>query len=155
IVADLDNLTGKAGDDALVCDATTCTLALQNVPGLKAKLTTGTYFWNVESVTPGDIAGDAVNGPFQFSINTNPIELVANGGFEAYAQDTKVPTGWTLKNGSKDKVKCNKPNKTFAFAGVCAFTFKGVAGESAKLQQTIATGTLGLGAGDVMKFSSY
>ncbi len=155
IVADLDNLTAKAGDDALACDTVTCTLHIQVVPGLKDQLTTGTYFWNVEAVTPGSIAGDAINGPFVFSINTNPVQLIVNGGFEAFAEDTKVPNGWTLKNASKDKVKCNKPSKPFAFEGACAFMFKGTAGESSKLQQTIATDKLGLGAGDVMKFSGY
>jgi hypothetical protein len=155
VVADLDELTSTAGDDPLACNTSTCTLFLQEISGLKAQLTTGTYIWNVEAITPGEIAGDAANGPFQFTINTNPLQLVVNGGFEAYAQDTKIPANWTLKDGSKDKVKCNSANKTVAFAGLCAFMFKGGAGESAQLKQDTATATLGLGAGDTMKFSGY
>jgi hypothetical protein len=153
IVADIDELTSDPGDDALACDPTVCTLFLELVPGLKAQLTTGTYIWNVEAVTPGDIAGDAANGPFQFSINTNPLQLVVNGSFENFAQDTKIPAGWTLKDASKDKTKCNTANKTVAFTGACAFLFKGVAGESTQLTQDTSIAGLGLGSGDSMKFS--
>ncbi len=54
---------------------------------------------------------------------------LVNGGFEG------ALTSWTTKNLTKDKVKCNKPEKTFAFEGDCAFMFKGGTGEKSKLSQ--------------------
>ena len=75
-----------------------------------------------------------------------PAELLVNGGFES------SDTGWTVKNPTSDKVKCNKPTKTFAYTGECAWRFKGGAGENAKIQQTI---TSGVTSGDVLTLSGY
>ena len=74
------------------------------------------------------------------------IELLTDGGFENNA------TGWTVKNATGDKVKCNKPTKTFAYSGNCAWRFKGGPGENAKIQQII---TSGVTSGDVLKLGGY
>jgi hypothetical protein len=58
-------------------------------------------------------------------------ELVANGGFEA------ALAPWVVKNESGDKIKCDKPDKPVARSGICAFRFKGAAGENSKLQQLL------------------
>jgi hypothetical protein len=73
-------------------------------------------------------------------------ELLVDGGFESDA------AGWTIKNATSDKVKCNKTGKTFAYEGNCAWRFKGVAGENAKIQQTI---TSGVDSGDTLTLSGF
>jgi hypothetical protein len=72
-------------------------------------------------------------------------QVLADGGFEQQL------TGWTLKNGSSDKLKCNKPEKVVAYEGLCAFQFKGQPGENAKLSQTVS----GVQAGDTLALSGY
>jgi hypothetical protein len=63
------------------------------------------------------------------------VELLVNGGFENGA------AGWTIKNAVKDKVKCNKADKIFAYEGVCAWRFKASEGtKSIKLQQFAING---------------
>jgi hypothetical protein len=74
------------------------------------------------------------------------VELVTDGGFESSA------AGWTVKNETSDKVKCNKTGKIFAHSGNCAWRFKGVAGENAKIQQEITTGA---DVGDDLTLSGY
>lgn len=39
--------------------------------------------------------------------------------------DFENPGSWSVVNGSTDKRKCNKPAKTFSYAGECAFVFTG------------------------------
>ncbi len=62
---------------------------------------------------------------------TPPQPELVNGNFEQNLD------GWTLKNASSDKVKCNTETKTYSYKGDCAFRFKGVPGESAELAQTL------------------
>src|SRR5690606_26154050 len=64
--------------------------------------------------------------------------LIRNGGMEAATDNSSLPDDWAFKNLTKDKIKCNKPatNKVFAYAGNCAFMFKGGPGEASKLTQT-------------------
>jgi hypothetical protein len=69
-------------------------------------------------------------------------EVVINGGFEAGLSP------WVIKNASRDKVKCNKPGKEFARTGNCAFMFRGVEGEVAKLQQNYTPGIEAFVVGD-------
>jgi hypothetical protein len=75
-----------------------------------------------------------------------PLELLIDGGFEANA------AGWTIKNATHDKVKCNKTDKIFAYQGVCAWRFKGSEGENTKIQQIITTG---VAVGDTLILSGY
>jgi hypothetical protein len=65
-------------------------------------------------------------------------ELIDNGGFEAQTAP------WTVKNSTKDKVKCNKAGKPqISHTGNCAFVFQGNAGENSKLRQSLdLSGTL-------------
>jgi hypothetical protein len=62
-----------------------------------------------------------------------PLELLIDGGFEANA------AGWTIKNATSDKVKCNKLGKSYAHTGNCAWRFKGGEGENSKIQQVITS----------------
>lgn len=71
-------------------------------------------------------------------------ELLVNGGFEADLN------GWKLKNPTKDKVKCDKPEKPIAFEGACVFQFKGGAGENSKLQQSVDLAAVPVSAGDTL-----
>jgi hypothetical protein len=73
-------------------------------------------------------------------------ELLVNGGFESDA------AGWTIKNATSDKVKCNKTGKTFSYEGSCAWRFKGIVGENAKIEQTI---TSGVDSGDTLTLSGF
>lgn len=56
--------------------------------------------------------------------------VVLNSDFETDPVDP-----WTVSNGTGDKLKCNKPGKTFSHTGDCAFRFKGGVGESSKIKQ--------------------
>lgn len=59
-------------------------------------------------------------------------ELLDNGGFE------NGMTGWTLENGSGDKVVCDSDTRPPQGDGSpCAFVFKGSASESATLTRTV------------------
>ncbi len=73
---------------------------------------------------------DAAILQIQWGFNPDAESLLVNGGFE------NELAGWTLKNGTGDKVKCNTDAKTFAHEGECAFRFKGSADENAKLVNT-------------------
>jgi hypothetical protein len=72
--------------------------------------------------------------------------LIVDGGFE---QDL---TGWKSKHLSGDKVKCNTATKTVAYSGLCAFRFKGNAGEHARLTQIIPTQLVN---GNALRLSGY
>lgn len=64
-------------------------------------------------------------------------ELLVNSAMEADVDFDGQPDVWKVKNADGDKLKCNKPekNKTFAFAGDCAFMFKGSSVENTRLVQ--------------------
>ena len=113
----------------------------------KAKIAAvGGQFGYASDLTTGELL---VSAP---GMNTNAgmvlfyrdieFELLTDGGFESSA------ISWTIKNVTGDKVKCNKDGKIVARSGNCAWQFKGVEGENARLQQTMvspqATDTLTL-----------
>jgi hypothetical protein len=84
---------------------------------------------------------------------TDPaVNLLVNGGFES-KDGTNAPdlTPWTGKGLEQDKIKCNKPDKVFSYAGECAFVFKGTT--KGTIQQTVTTQTIN--AGDVLTLSAY
>jgi hypothetical protein len=87
------------------------------------------------------------------------LELLTNGGFEIDSDSDKTPDGWTLKNASRDKRKCNKTGKPpAAYAGECAYQFKSLPGENSKLGQNIdpaAFAPIQFGQGDEIVFSGY
>ncbi len=72
------------------------------------------------------------------------VELLVNGGFESELN------GWKLKNPTKDKVKCNKPEKLISLEGACVFQFKGGAGENSKLQQSVDLAVNPVAVGDTL-----
>jgi hypothetical protein len=81
------------------------------------------------TTTPDATATATPNG-------TEGVQLLSNTSFDELGADSKpVLTPWTLKNGTADKIKCNKPGKTFGRTGNCAFVFKGGVGEKSKLRQ--------------------
>jgi hypothetical protein len=68
---------------------------------------------------------DSANAWFNYRYITT-VDLLENGDFEAGS------SGWTLKNGSADKISCNDKG----YESPCAFVFKGGIGEKAKISQT-------------------
>lgn len=56
-----------------------------------------------------------------------PYELIYNGSFETKGINNRMPGGWTVNGMVNDRVRCGlRPNgKKFAFAGECAFLFRG------------------------------
>lgn len=71
---------------------------------------------------------------FVVEVTIDNSQLISNGGMEDY-NSNKVPSGWTPKTLSSDKVKCNKTGKTFSYSGSCAFMFKGSVGEKSAIGQ--------------------
>lgn len=86
------------------------------------------------------------------------IQLIQNGGFEA-KDGAGAPslTAWSVANPTKEKIKCNNPakGKVIARSGQCAFMFKGVPGEAAKLKQTYNGTETFFIEGDVIGFSFH
>jgi hypothetical protein len=66
------------------------------------------------------------------------VNLLVNGSFEMDTNNDKQPDSWTGKGVSEDKRVCNKPTKTVAHEGSCAYRFKGIAGKSARMSQTLS-----------------
>jgi hypothetical protein len=90
----------------------------------------------------GTVPTDQGPQPTETDTPISGLNVLLNGGFE------EGLTAWEVRNPSKDKVKCNKPTKSFARSGECAFMFKGVPGERTKLRQTIDMSTLGALSGE-------
>lgn len=107
-----------------------------------------TYYYRVRAIKDG--SSSVPSAPAQ--IITNACQWVNNGDFELSRPN---PDGWDVKGKSKDKVRCNIPekDKTFAFSGDCAFVFKGAEGERSRLKQELTASTLY--KGDVLTVSSY
>ncbi|HEX2621056.1 MAG TPA: M4 family metallopeptidase [Phototrophicaceae bacterium] len=85
-------------------------------------------------------------------------ELIVNGGFEATdARSTRasVLDPWTVKNAVGDKIKCDTETKIVAHSGVCAWRFKGGAGESTKLQQVVDLTGFTFASGETLDLSAF
>jgi hypothetical protein len=82
-------------------------------------------------------------------------ELLVNGGFEADTNGDKNPDGWTAKNSTSDKRKCDKPGKIIAYEGSCVYQFKSAPGEAGKLIQIVDFSAAGLSAGDKITLSGF
>lgn len=86
------------------------------------------------------------------------VQLLTNGGFEIDADGDKIPDQWKEKNThlpKKDKLKCNKNGKTFAYSGSCAFMVRGNPdGSKGKLKQTL-TDTSAIVDGSRLTLSAY
>lgn len=114
-----------------------------------------------ESETP--TATSTPDEPTPTSTPQSDLELLVNGCFEnkdVSGNPTIDP--WKFKNKSGDKVTCNKDtngdgtsDKFVARTGNCAFKFKGVAGENAKLQQSVNLNGLQFNSGDLLQLTVY
>ncbi|HEX2623412.1 MAG TPA: proprotein convertase P-domain-containing protein, partial [Phototrophicaceae bacterium] len=90
------------------------------------------------------------------TVNPEEGQLLVNRSFEDDIDTDKVPDGWTGKNLTGDKQKCNKPDKVIAYDGECVFHFKGGSGEASKLIQTIDPVQVeALQTGDILKLEGY
>jgi hypothetical protein len=160
VVVAEEDLTPLADSDKLTCDASICTYSVD--AALQAQLTTGTYAWTALAVSPGGTPTEASNAAFLFSINTEAYPLLTNTSFEDDVDEDGVPDDWTARDATKDKRKCNKDtdgdgtaDKIVANTGVCAFEFKGGAGEKSRLQQKPDVESLGLVNGDNLTLSAF
>ncbi len=90
-VVDVSGLTPAVDTDGLACDGTVCTLTVSTT--ISSALEDGQYSWTVtaEDIVNGTI--EASNSPFFFTLETNDIELIVNGGFEDCV--AKVAAPWT------------------------------------------------------------
>lgn len=83
------------------------------------------------TLAPTDAATDSATPTATEPVGTN---VIVNGGFE---DSTAVGAPWVLKNGTKDKIKANTPDKVIAHSGTNAFQFKGGGSENSRLQQKV------------------
>lgn len=79
-------------------------------------------------------------------------ELLLDGSFEFDADGDKLPDAWKLKQPSGDRLIC-KPARVAV--GLCAFQFKGGAGEASSLTQTVDIAMFSFAAGDTLDLSGY
>ena len=82
-------------------------------------------------------------------------QLLKNSDFNGDANGDRIPDRWVLKNRTQDDMICNSSDKSFAFAGKCAFQFVGGSGESATLQQDVSISNLTFATGDRLVLSAY
>jgi VCBS repeat-containing protein len=99
---------------------------------------TDTFTYRVDDSVTGDSVGTVT-----IHVNGGATNLIVNGGFEEEDPTVpKMPASWKGKNITSDKIKCNKDkdgdgiaDKIIAYEENCAFQFKGLPGENARLQQ--------------------
>jgi hypothetical protein len=103
--------------------------------------------------TPDDPSSPPTPTATNTPLPDGTTELLVNGGFEFDADSNQTPDGWKLKHASDDKLKCNKPQKTIAFEGMCIFQFKGGESERSKLQQEIDLAAYPISVGDTLMLS--
>ena len=108
-----------------------------------AMIDTGEYAWTVIADLPSsDI--EASNAPFYFSVNTAPIGLLSNPGFDA-----GTLASWKASGFAGDKLNPNRGN-----GGGWGLQFKGSAAENAKLTQQVKVGAYGINSDDQLLFSA-
>lgn len=71
------------------------------------------------------------SGAFELGYTYQNLEI--NGDFESASAG--LPTNWTGKDLTQDRVRCNTPTKTFAYSGNCALRFRGGPGENSRFIQ--------------------
>lgn len=150
-VINQQNLTPEADGDGLTCDFDGRTCTYVPTGSERTAMAKGRYTWTVFAESPGGQRTEASNGALRLRVNTGDIELLVNGGFEADANNDKIPDGWTVAGATKDKRRCNKPTVTITTFGNCAFMFKGSAAENSTLTQKIMDTGYGMGAGDAIR----
>jgi hypothetical protein len=100
-----------------------------------------TYYYRLRALN--SLEATAYTTPISGQAGTC-INLVQNGGFEAYETLTGAPNGWTITGADRDRVRCTLP-----YEGACALEFRGGPNEDARFSQTITP--VGLGAGDRLR----
>lgn len=90
------------------------------------------------------------------STPTSGVELLIDGSFEATDfNGDKLPDQWQVKSPDSDRLKCNKPNKSFANNGDCAFMFKGSTAKNVKLQQNVDLAAYSFAQGNTLQLYAY
>ncbi|MCU0499208.1 MAG: hypothetical protein MUF87_17785 [Anaerolineae bacterium] len=112
-------LTPAADSDDLTCTAQVCTFTVP--ASLYANFTDGRYSWTVNAINV-DGTTEATNGPLFFTFNSQPIQLVFNGGFEdkdAANLPTLVP--WVPAGLTTSRIRCGTG---FFNTGNCGFEMR-------------------------------
>lgn len=119
------------------CGQTRCTLNYE-----ADALDNSVYSWTVEATLPGDKLLEPNNAPFVFTLNTEPIELVKNGGFENPTGNLNnaIPGSWQPINPSGERRECRADKLPVNVSGLCAY--KSTSGPVALLNQSVASGLL-------------
>lgn len=153
---DPTNAATDAPTDAPTDPATEPSTEVPTAAGTEVPTETATdALTEVPTSVPTEPATD-VPTPEPTATDAGPIELLINGDMETNLDaDPKVPDGWTLVNGKKDKLKCDSADKVVAHSPVCAFRFKGSASEAAKLKQSVDLEGLSFATGDLLELTVY
>jgi hypothetical protein len=130
VIAEITNLTPASDGDPVTCTATVCTLTVPQ--SIRDQHDTGRYSWTVVARNNSGIR-EAANGPFFFSVDEGPVELLRNGGMELDANENRQPDEWIVRgNQAGDRLRCNvtdrpnnRPDQIFANSGECAYQFRG------------------------------
>jgi hypothetical protein len=95
-----------------------------------------------------EYAGLAVPDVTATITDNDAANLIANGDFESGTAP------WKVKNKTGDKVLCDTATRSVAYAGSCAFKFKGGAGENALLTQTVGLTGVVFGPSDAIRLQA-
>lgn len=126
-------------DAAAICAAALCTQEITVNHG------DGVYVWTVIGRNDFDDL-EASNAGFLFTLDQNEIELVTNGSFEDGLN------GWTRLKPTGDKVICKE---AVAYAGACAYRFKGSQREASSIVQKVNLTGIEIGSGDTLTLNAY
>jgi hypothetical protein len=90
------------------------------------------------------------------------IEVLVNGGFEVDSDGDKLPDGWTGKDITQDRIKCNKDkdgdgiaDKIVARSGLCAWMFRPGVDERAQLSQVVDLTAWTFNVGDSLAIGAH
>lgn len=95
-----------------------------------------------------EYAGLAVPNVTATITDNDAANLIANGDFESGTAP------WKVKNKTGDKVLCDTATRSVAYAGSCAFKFKGGAGENALLTQITDLTGVTFGPSDAIRLQA-
>nr|MCU0466008.1 ExeM/NucH family extracellular endonuclease [Anaerolineae bacterium] len=137
----------QAGIDASdACTGSSCTYTAD-----PSDFDSGKYAWTVIADGVGSADVEASNGGLVFSVNTDEIELVENGGFElARANNPKRPVAWSVANLSLDRRQCNSRGN----GSDCALSFRGNPGELSTFSQTLDFSSYAMTGGESISLSA-
>lgn len=81
--------------------------------------------------------GQVTSSPAVLGVYGN--NLLVFSDFETDQDNNQIPDHWTPVQLSGAKIKCNRPDKTLAYEGNCAFKMKGKGNRFGKLKQVLDT----------------